>query len=68
MFLRLAFCCLSAIALAAGRSATENPAFMMMSGVSSTLDMCLVVENGCVFAIFVGNHCVQWGVAQRFSV
>lgn len=44
--LRLAFCVLLAIAAAASKSATENPSFMMMSGISSTEDLCFVVENG----------------------
>ena len=34
----------SVIAMAAGT--TENPAFMMISGASSTQDLCLVAENG----------------------
>lgn len=46
--LRLAFCVLPAIVAAASKSETENPAFMMMSGISSTEDLCFVVENGNV--------------------
>ena len=50
--LRLAFSVLPAIVAAARKSATENPAFMMMSGISSREDLCFVVENG-LYSIFL---------------
>ena len=50
--LRLALCVLPAIVAAASKSSAENPAFMMMSGISSTEDLCFVVENGSFFFSF----------------